>query len=138
MTEFCDFIPDDPSCTDANTGGDNGTSDGGVDDGGIIDNGANDINTGDDVGDQETDVEAFKPEVMTWERFEQKANAHFNPTAGNFAYLSLAGLNTYVIFKRAFIDYLATDKTDAQTASGTGNTNYYDLMWKIQWYSGLV
>ena len=75
---------------------------------------------------------------MTWEKFEQKANAHFDPQAGNFAYLSLAGLYCYNYFKSAFIDYVDTDKTDSQAASGAGNTNYYDLMWKIEWYAGLV
>ena len=44
----------------------------------------------------------------------------------------------YNYFKSAIIDYEASDKTDAQAASGTGNTNYYDLMWKIEWYAGMT
>ena len=48
MTDFCDFIPDDPSCIDTNTGGDNGTTDSGVVDVVVIDDGNNDFITGDD------------------------------------------------------------------------------------------
>ena len=73
MTTFCDFIPDDPSCLDANTGGntgdDDGTSNVVVDTGddNIVD-GNNDFNTGGD--DQEVEIEPWKPEIMTWEKFE--------------------------------------------------------------------
>ena len=98
MTDFCDFIPDDPSCIDDISGGDDN---GGIDDGGNteIDDGSN-VCVGDDC-DTNGENEVWKRELMTWNKFEKKADEHFDPMTGNFAYLSVSFLFAYDYLKKA-------------------------------------
>jgi hypothetical protein len=137
MSDFCDFVPDDPSCQttpepdviapgpDGGDGGDNG-GDGG-DMGGDMSKG--DMSHGDHSG---------KDGDMTWEKFDEMASEYFHPMDGNIAYLMVAGGAVMELVLDGFIWHEDNADTVSQLASGSSNTDYYSLMHKIELYGGLA
>jgi len=98
MSDFCDFVPDDPSCqvvdpplpppTDGgetnggDTGGDAGGDASGADKGGDM---------GGDMGGKDHDWSSMDDKkAMTWEEFDEKASEYFHPMEANIAYFTVA------------------------------------------------
>jgi hypothetical protein len=74
---------------------------------------------------------------MTWEEFDEKAGEYFHPMDGNLAYLGVAvgAVSNYVM--HGFVWHESNAATLSQAASGAANTDYYDLMHKIEIFGGL-
>jgi len=128
MSDFCDFVPDDPSCQTApepkpNPGPDG--PDGGKDDGGKPDPSGPD-GPGPDGPDGKMDGDDDK--AMTWEEFDEKASEYFSPMSGNLAYLSVAAGAVSHLALNTFVWHRSDADTLSQAASGSGNTDYYKLL----------
>ena len=133
MSDFCDFVPDDPSCQtapepepqpDPNTDGGDAGTDGG-DAGGETGGEA----SGEDMSGKDKDWSS-KDDMkgMTWEEFDEKAAEYFHPMEANIAYFSVAAGFVADIVLRTFVWHEANADTLSQAASGSGNTDYYSLM----------
>ena len=136
MTQFCDFVPDDPSCktTDPvvpDNGGTDPVIDDNVDDGGDAGGDAGK----DDMHDKDWPKDDKK--AMTWEEFDEAAGEYFSPMTGNLAYFSIAAGFCADIALRTFLWHADNADTLSQAASGSGNTDYYSLLHKIEAYTGL-
>merc|ERR1712241_1057213 len=121
MSDFCDFVPDDPSCQTAPepepqpkpepSGGVGVPADGG------------------------------KPDEMkeeTWEKFDEMASEYFHPMEANIAYFTVAAGAVAEIVLHSFVWHEDNASTLSQAASGTGNTDYYDLQHSVHTYGGLA
>ena len=137
MSDFCDFVPDDPSCQTApepekpeptsTDGGDAGPKP--------------------DGGDKpEDDMDMMKDEKMmdhddkemTWEKFDEMASEYFHPMEANIAYFTVAAGMVAEIVLHSFVWHEANASTLSQAASGSGNTDYYDLQHSVHTYGGLA
>ena len=131
MTEFCDFVPDDPSCQTqpppdnggAGPGPDGPGGDGagpdvpGPDGGdGKMEGGDHDWSSGDDK------------KCMTWEEYDEKAGEYFHVMEANVAYFTIAAGFATDLALRMFLWHETNADTNSQAASGTGNTDYYKLL----------
>ena len=138
MSDFCDFVPDDPSCQQAPPPQptDGGRPDGGDDrpDGGEDrpDGGMEKMD-----GDKDYDHDGGDKE-MTWEKYDEKASEYFHPMEANIAYFSVAAGFVADIVLRTFVWHESNADTLSQAASGSGNTDYYSLMHQIEAYGGLA
>ena len=141
MTEFCDFVPDDPSCKkdpppppDNGNGGDAGGP-GGEGGPGPEDNGPEP--SGDDGkmdgGDHDWSSMDDK-KGMTWEEFDEKAGEYFHPMEANIAYFTVAAGFVADAALKMFVWHEANADTLSQAASGTGNTDYYKLLHQVEGY----
>lgn len=132
MSDFCDFVPDDPSCQTAPEpepkpepkpdGGDAGGDAGG------------DKTDGGDMGEK---MEEHDKE-MTWEKFDEMASEYFHPMEANIAYFTVAAGAVMSIVLDTFVWHESNASTLSQAASGSGNTDYYDLLHQIEAYGGLA
>merc|ERR1711953_609823 len=112
MSDFCDFVPDDPSCQTApepekpeptsTDGGDAGPKP--------------------DGGDKPED-----DKDMIWEKFDEMAGEYFHPMEANIAYFTVAAGAVLDIVLHSFVWHEDNASTLSQAASGSGNTDYYDL-----------
>ena len=137
MSDFCDFVPDDPSCQTApepekpeptsTDGGDAGPKP--------------------DGGDKpEDDMDMMKDEKMmdhddkemTWEKFDEMAGEYFHPMEANIAYFTVAAGAVLDIVLHSFVWHEDNASTLSQAASGSGNTDYYDLQHSVHTYGGLA
>ena len=122
MSDFCDFVPDDPSCQTAPepepTKPDPEPTDGG-------DGGAGGDKT--DGGDMGGKMEEHDKE-MTWEKFDEMASEYFHPMEANIAYFTVAAGAVMSIVLDTFVWHESNASTLSQAASGSGNTDYYDLL----------
>ena len=145
MTDFCDFVPDDPSCqttpepepepVDPSPGPDDG---GKGDDGGKPDDGDKPDDGPDDMPDDGGKMmHDDKEKGMTWEEFDEKAGEYFDPMGGNLAYLGVAVGAVADIALRTFVWHEKNADTNSQNAAGTGNTDYYKLLHQVEAYGGL-
>jgi len=133
MSDFCDFVPDDPSCQtvvdpepapttdggDAGAGTDGGDAGAGNETGGEA--------SGDDMSGKDW---SSKDDMkgMTWEEFDEKAAEYFHPMEANIAYFTIAAGFVADIVLRTFVWHEANADTLSQAASGASNTDYYALM----------
>ena len=133
MSDFCDFVPDDPSCkTDTGTGPVDPEPSGG--DGGDGSGGDVDMSG----GDMKMDGEHHGKGEMTWAEFDEKAGEYFHPMDGNLAYLGVAVGATVDLIMHGFVWHESNADTLSQAASGASNTDYYSLLHKIEIYGGLA
>ena len=139
MSDFCDFVPDDPSCQQAPPPQptDGGRPEGGEDrpDGGEDrpDGGAERMD-----GDKDWSDHDGGDKEMTWEQFDEKASEYFHPMEANIVYFSVAAGFVTDIVLRTFVWHESNADTLSQAASGSGNTDYYSLMHQIEAYGGLA
>ena len=127
MSDFCDFVPDDPSCQTApkpDNGGDGGDAGPGP-------------GPGPDGPDGHMDHSDHDDGEMTWAKFDEKASEYFHPMDGNLAYLGVAVGAVVDLVMHGFIWHLDDADTYSQAASGASNTDYYALLHKIELYGGL-
>ena len=128
MSDFCDFVPDDPSCQTAPepepqpkpepSGGDGGPADGGKPD------------------EMKEEMDMMKDEKMmdhddkemTWEKYDEMASENFHPMEAKLAYLGVAAGALSEIVLNRFVWHESNASTLSQAASGSGNTDYYDLL----------
>ena len=66
-------------------------------------------------------------EVMTWAEFDEKTAEYYHPMEGNLAYLMVAGGHLLNLVLNTFVWHGDNESTLSQAASGSGNTDYYDL-----------
>merc|ERR1711884_324969 len=133
MTDFCDFVPDDPSCQV-----DPPTPEPGPDGGdGPVDDIKDDIK--DDVKDDMKDEKMMEKDdkEMTWEKYDEMASEYFHPMEANLAYLGVAAGALSEIVLNRFVWHESNASTLSQAASGSGNTDYYDLLHMVGDYGGL-
>ena len=144
MTDFCDFVPDDPSCQTApepepqpsGPGPNGGDPNGGDPNGG----------DGGKPDEMKEEMEHMKDEKMmdhdekemTWEKFDEMASEYFHPMEANIAYFSVAAGAVMEIVLHSFVWHEANASTLSQAASGSGNTDYYDLQHSVHTYGGLA
>ena len=141
MTDFCDFVPDDPSCqvtpppkpdpVDPVDPVDPTPTDGG--DASGDDKGDTGDMTGKDDWSSMDDKKA-----MTWEEFDAKASEYFHPMEANIAYFSIAAGFVTDLALRTFVWHETNADTKSQAASGASNTDYYHLMHQIEAYGGMA
>ena len=144
MSDFCDFVPDDPSCQTApepepqpsGPGPNGGDPNGGDPNGG----------DGGKPDEMKEEMEHMKDEKMmdhdekemTWEKFDEMASEYFHPMEANIAYFSVAAGAVMEIVLHSFVWHEANASTLSQAASGSGNTDYYDLQHSVHTYGGLA
>ena len=136
MSEFCDFVPEDPSCQ-TTPEPEPEVPDGGVtpDEAGID---GDDMNGGDaDMKDEKIWDGKKDDGEMTWEKFDEAASEYFNPMEANLAYLGVAVGAVVELVLHGFVWKDSDIATLSQAASGSGNTDYYDLLHMIETYGGL-
>jgi hypothetical protein len=137
MSDFCDFVPDDPSCQTAPEPEKPEPTNGGGD-------GPKPDIAGDDK--PEDDMDMMKDEKMmdhddkemTWEKFDEMAGEYFHPMEANIAYFTVAAGMAAEIALHSFVWHEDNASTLSQAASGSGNTDYYDLMHMVHTYGGLA
>jgi len=74
---------------------------------------------------------------MTWEKFDEMASEYFHPMEANLTYLGVALGAVMEIVLHQFVWHESNASTASQAASGSGNTDYYDLLHMIGSYAGL-
>merc|ERR1712113_934901 len=117
---------DEPVVIDETTGGDPGDAGEVVDD--IKDDAA---------GMKDEKMMEKEDKEMTWEKFDEMASEYFHPMEANLAYLSVAGSAVAQIVLNRFVWHESNASTLSQAASGSGNTDYYDLLHMVGDYGGL-
>ena len=145
MSDFCDFVPDDPSCApkvdpqpkpDDNGGaGPPAGGEGGPGPDGPEDNGS-DPSGGDgkmDGGDHDWSSMDDK-KGMTWEEFDEKAGEYFHPMEANIAYFTVAAGFVADAALKMFVWHETNADTLSQAASGSGNTDYFKLLHQVEGY----
>merc|ERR1712088_534572 len=75
---------------------------------------------------------------MTWEKFDEMASEYFHPMEANIAYFTVAAGMVAEIVLHSFVWHEANASTLSQAASGSGNTDYYDLQHSVHTYGGLA
>ena len=136
MSDFCDFVPDDPSCkvdevveeVVDETGGDAGDA------GEVVDD-----MKGDGEGEMHKDEKMMDHDekAMTWEKFDEMASEYFHPMEANLTYLGVAVGAVVEIVLHQFVWHESNASTLSQAASGSGNTDYYNLLHMVGNYGGL-
>jgi hypothetical protein len=127
MSDFCDFVPDDPSCQTAPEPVD------------VVDNGDGGDTAGMvDGGDMKMDKGDHDDGEMTWAKFDEKAGEYFHPMDGNLAYLGVAVGATVDLVMHGFVWHESNADTLSQAASGASNTDYYNLLHMVEIYGGLA
>jgi hypothetical protein len=127
MSDFCDFVPDDPSCQTAPEPVD------------VVDNGGDGDTSGMvDGGDMKMDKGDHDDGEMTWAKFDEKAGEYFHPMDGNLAYLGVAVGATVDLVMHGFVWHESNADTLSQAASGASNTDYYNLLHMVEIYGGLA
>ena len=133
MSDFCDFVPDDPSCQvtpppnpDPVDPVDPTPTDGGSTSGG--DAGGDDKGDTGDMSGKDDWSSMDDKKGMTWEEFDEKASEYFHPMEANIAYFSIAAGFVTDLALRTFVWHETNADTNSQAASGASNTDYYKLM----------
>jgi len=124
MTDFCDFVPDDPSCQVDPPKPEPGPDGGDGGDAGPVDDIKDDIK--DDMKEEKMMEKDDKE--MTWEKYDEMASEYFHPMEANLAYLGVAAGALIEIVLNRFVWHESNASTLSQAASGSGNTDYYDLL----------
>jgi len=75
--------------------------------------------------------------AMTWEKFDEMASEYFHPMEANLAYLGVAVGAVVEIVLHQFVWHETNASTLSQAASGSGNTDYYNLLHMVGNYGGL-
>ena len=138
MTDFCDFVPDDPSCKvdppkpepkpdDIPLPGPDG------------DNGGKPDEKIDDALPEAEKMEKMDHDEkeMTWEKFDEMASEYFHPMEANIAYFTVAAGLVTEIALHTFVWHQDNASTLSQAASGSGNTDYFDILHMVESYGGL-
>jgi hypothetical protein len=126
MSDFCDFVPDDPSCQTAPEPVD------------VVDNGGDGDTAGMvDGGDMKMDKGDHDDGEMTWAKFDEKAGEYFHPMDGNLAYLGVVVGAVVEAVMHGFVWHDDNSDTYSQAASGASNTDYYSLLHKIEVFGSL-
>ena len=126
MSDFCDFVPDDPSCqpdpidTTGPAGGEGGPGPDSPDPNGRPD--PDDIKMEGDDMSHDDDMHG-----MSWEEFDEKASEYFHPMEANIAYFTVAAGFVADLALKMFVWHEDNADTLSQAASGTDNTDYYKL-----------
>ena len=139
MSDFCDFVPDDPSCQQAPepepqpkpepSGGDGGQAGG--------EGKPDEMKEEMDMMKDEKMMDHDDKE-MTWEKFDEMASEYFHPMEANIAYFTVAAGAVLDIVLHSFVWHEDNASTLSQAASGSGNTDYYDLQHSVHTYGGLA
>ena len=137
MTEFCDFVPDDPSCQkDPEPKPEPGPQPGPGPDG--PDGGKPDEKPDDGMPEAEKMERMDHDEKeMTWEKFDEAASEYFHPMEANIAYFTVAAGAVTEIALHTFVWHQDNASTLSQAASGSGNTDYFDILHMVESYGGL-